>query len=95
MTYPLDVGRYIGYKYLYLNNSKPKQQKNYFSNDLNIVVSFGGYDSRNLTSFVLRSIISSPRVLDSSISIDFLVSDEGDILLTRWREEVKQSFNSS
>ena len=50
--------RYIGYKYLFLKNTDLSLKKKINKRVNNIVVSFGGYDKRNIIKFFLNSLLN-------------------------------------
>tara|TARA_B100000780_G_scaffold102373_1_gene71548 strand:+ start:2579 stop:3649 length:1071 start_codon:yes stop_codon:yes gene_type:complete len=87
--------RYVGYEYLYLNDLNIVGNRIIRDKITNIVVTFGGYDSRDLTGFFLDSLISSARILGSSISIELLVSNESDQVIVNWRNKIDQLLASN
>lgn len=87
--------RYVGYEYLYLNGLNIGDNRIIRDKITNIVVTFGGYDSRDLSGFFLDSLGSSERILGSSVSIELLVSNESDQVLIKWRNKIDQLMASN
>jgi spore coat polysaccharide biosynthesis predicted glycosyltransferase SpsG len=86
--------RYVGYEYLYLNQLSIAGNRIIRTKITSIVVTFGGYDSRDLTGFFLDSLSSSARILGSSVSIELLVSNESDQVMVSWRNKIDQFLAS-
>ena len=68
--------RYVGYKYLFLKNTNKLLKKKDNKKVKNILVSFGGFDKRNLTKFFLKSLLHKNCLLKRTFNIDLLVGDQ-------------------
>lgn len=81
--------RYIGYKYLFLKNTNLLLKKKNTKKVNNIVVSFGGYDKRNLTKFFLNSLLHKNFLLERSLNIELLVGDAHHKAINTWKKLIK------
>ena len=69
--------------YKYLNEINVTKKVN------NIVVSFGGYDKRNLTKFFLNSLLHKNFLLERSLNIELLVGDAHYKVVNTWKKLIK------
>lgn len=82
--------RYIGYNYLFLQNIKKKYKKKNTSKVKYMVVSFGGYDYRNLTGFFLDAIKENIFFLNMKVKIDILIGKESRKKINSWKRKIKE-----
>ena len=82
--------RYIGYNYLFLQNIKKKFIKKKINSKVKyMVVSFGGYDHRNLTGFFLDAIKENIFFLNMRVKIDILIGKESRNKINSWKKKIK------
>ena len=86
---PSKKNRYIGYKYLFLENKYFSLKKNNNKKVNNIVVSFGGYDKRNLATFFLKSLLNKNCLLKKNLNIDLLVGETDHKTINSWKILIK------
>ena len=83
--------RYIGYKYLFLENTNKKLINKKLSSKISyIVASFGGYDHRNLTSFFLDTIKDNVFFLNNRVKIDILVGKGNKQKMNKWKKKIQE-----
>ncbi len=82
--------RYVGYKYLFLRNTNLSLKKKNNKKVSNIVVSFGGYDKRNLINFFLESLLHKNCLLEKPLNIDLLVGKENYKVINTWKKLIKK-----
>ena len=81
--------RYIGYKYLFLKNTDLLLKKKINKRVNNIVVSFGGYDKRNIIKFFLNSLLNKNCLLERPLIIELLVGEEHHKVINAWQKIIK------
>lgn len=87
---PPKKNRFIGYKYLFLRNINSSYKKKIIKNVKNIVVTFGGYDKRNLTNFFLKCLLRNNNLFKKPIKIEILVGYEKNKVINNWKKLIKK-----
>lgn len=88
---PHKKNRYVGYNYLFLENTRNRLIKKKINSKIKyVVVSFGGYDHRNLTSFFLETIKNNTFFLKNRVNIDILVGKDSSKNLNKWKKQIKE-----
>tara|TARA_E500000178_G_scaffold333444_1_gene368443 strand:+ start:3241 stop:4293 length:1053 start_codon:yes stop_codon:yes gene_type:complete len=87
---PPKKNRFIGYKYLFLKNIGTSYKKKICKNVNNIVVTFGGYDRRNLTNFFLNCLFQTNNLFRKPTKIEILVGFEKNKIINNWKKLIKK-----
>ena len=74
---------------MFLKNTNLSLKKKNTKKVNNIVVSFGGYDKRNLTKFFLNSLLHKNFLLERSLNIELLVGDAHYKVVNTWKKLIK------